>query len=197
MWQAMASFRQDYDAMRGRKIERALLRRVFQLARPYRRHLIGFLVAVIAAAVVTAIPPLLLKSLLDTAVPQRDVTLVTVLAAGAVLLALASAGLSLLQRWYSATIGEGLIYDMRVSLFDHVQRLPLSFFPRLHARPRVAAHDPHAARAPVVRDPRPSGRSEAPGAHPRVDAAQRHDEQHRRRALQRRRRARGEAVRQP
>jgi ATP-binding cassette subfamily B protein len=45
-------------------------------------------------------------------------------------LALASAGLSLLQRWYSAAIGEGLIYDMRVSLFDHVQRLPLSFFTR-------------------------------------------------------------------
>jgi len=130
MWQAMASFRQDYDGLRGRKVERALLRRVFGLARPYRRFLIGFLVAVIAAAVVTAIPPLLLRSLLDTAVPNADVTLVTVLAAAAVGLALASAGLSLLQRWYSATIGEGLIYDMRVRLFDHVQRLPLSFFTR-------------------------------------------------------------------
>ncbi len=130
MWQAMMGFRQDYDALRGRKIERALLRRVFHLARPYRRYLIGFFVAVIAAAIVTAIPPLLLKSLLDTAVPNSDVTLVAVLAAGAVALALASAGLSLLQRWYSATIGEGLIFDMRVKLFDHVQRLPLSFFTR-------------------------------------------------------------------
>ncbi len=130
MWQAMMGFRQDYDALRGRKIERALLRRVFRLARPYRRQLIGFLLAVIAAAVVTAIPPLLLKTLLDTAVPDSDVTLVTLLAAGAVVLALASAGLSLLQRWYSAAIGEGLIYDMRVALFDHVQRLPLSFFTR-------------------------------------------------------------------
>jgi ATP-binding cassette, subfamily B, bacterial len=53
-----------------------------------------------------------------------------VLAAGAVVLAVAQATLSLLQRWYSARIGEGLIYDMRVSLFDHVQRLPVSFFTR-------------------------------------------------------------------
>ena len=130
LWHAMMGFRQDVDGLRGRKIERALLRRVFKLARPYRRYLFGFFIAVIAAAIVGAIPPLLLKSLLDTAVPNSDVTLVTFLAAGAVVLALASAGLSLLQRWYSATIGEGLIYDMRVRLFDHVQRLPISFFTR-------------------------------------------------------------------
>src|SRR5581483_3697781 len=53
-----------------------------------------------------------------------------VLALGAVLLAVASAALSLLQRWFSARVGEGLIYDLRVALFDHVQRLPLSFFTR-------------------------------------------------------------------
>jgi len=103
---------------------------VLGLARPYRGLLIGFLRAVIAAAVVTAIPPLLLKSLLDTAVPDKNRGLVTALATGAVALALASAALSLAQRWYSARIGEGLIYDMRVRLFDHVQRLPISFFTR-------------------------------------------------------------------
>ncbi|MGI8795487.1 MAG: ABC transporter ATP-binding protein [Acidimicrobiia bacterium] len=123
-------FRRDPDAVRGKRIERALIRRVLGLARPYRGLLIGFLVAVIAAAVVTAIPPLLLKTLLDTAVPDENRGLVTALAAGAVALALASAALSLLQRWYSARIGEGLIYDMRVALFDHVQRLPISFFTR-------------------------------------------------------------------
>jgi ATP-binding cassette, subfamily B, bacterial len=130
MHQTLMGFRRDTDAVHGRRVERALLRRVLGLARPYRRSLIGFLIAVIIAAVVTAIPALLLRSLLDTAVPEKDVTLVTILAAGAVLLALASAGLSLLQRWYSARIGEGLIYDMRVKLFDHVQRLPVSFFTR-------------------------------------------------------------------
>jgi ATP-binding cassette, subfamily B, bacterial len=123
-------FRRDPEAVRGKRIERALVRRVLGLARPYRGLLVGFLLAVIAAAVVTAIPPLLLKALLDTAVPNEDRSLVTALAAGALALALASAALSLIQRWYSARIGEGLIYDMRVRLFDHVQRLPISFFTR-------------------------------------------------------------------
>ena len=126
----MMGFRRDPEALRGKRIERALVRRVLGLARPYRKLLVGFVFAVVGAAVVTAIPPLLLKALLDTAVPEENRGMVTALAIGAVGLALASAGLSLLQRYYSARIGEGLIYDMRVSLFDHVQRLPISFFTR-------------------------------------------------------------------
>jgi ATP-binding cassette subfamily B protein len=129
-YQTMMGFRRDPDALRGKRVERALVRRVLGLARPYRKLLVGFVFAVVGAAVVTAIPPLLLKSLLDTAVPEENRGLVTTLAIGAVGLALASAALSLLQRYYSARIGEGLIYDMRVALFDHVQRLPISFFTR-------------------------------------------------------------------
>ncbi len=128
--QVAMSFRQDSEAVRGRRLERETLRRVVGLCRPYKRALVGFLVTVIAAAVVGAIPPLILRSLLDTAVPEKDRTMVAVLAAAAVGLAIASSGLSLVQRWYSAKIGEGLIYDLRVALFDHVQRLPLSFFTR-------------------------------------------------------------------
>jgi ATP-binding cassette subfamily B protein len=129
-YQTMMSFRRDPDALRGKKIERALLRRVLGLARPYRKLLVGFLFAVVGAAVVTAVPPLLLKALLDTAVPEENRGMVSALAAGAVGLAIASALLSLLQRYYSARIGEGLIYDMRVALFDHVQHQPISFFTR-------------------------------------------------------------------
>jgi len=128
--QMMSSFRSDPDAVAGKRIERALIRRVLRLASPYRKLLGGFFFGVVGAAVVTAIPPLLLKSLLDSAVPRQDRRMVAVLAAGAVGLAVASAFLSLLQRYYSAKIGEGLIYDMRVQLFDHVQRLPISFFTR-------------------------------------------------------------------
>jgi ATP-binding cassette subfamily B protein len=124
------SFRRDTDAVRGRKIERAVLRRVVGLCRPYRGPLVGFVVTVVLAAIVGAIPPLILRALLDTAVPERDRTMVFVLAAVAVGLAITSSALSLVQRWYSARIGEGLIYDLRLALFDHVQRLPLSFFTR-------------------------------------------------------------------
>ena len=130
MYQAMRSLRSDADAVAGKRIDRALVRRVFRLARPYRRLLVGFLITAIAASIVTAIPPLLFRALLDTAVPEKDRLLVTWLALGAVGLALANAVLNLWQRWYSARIGEGLIFDMRTKLFDHVQRMPVSFFTR-------------------------------------------------------------------
>jgi ATP-binding cassette, subfamily B, bacterial len=130
MYQAMRSFRSDPDAVAGKRIDRALVRRVFRLARPYRRLLVGFLITAVAASIVTAIPPLLFRALLDTAVPEKDRLLVTWLALGAVGLAIANAVLNLWQRWYSARIGEGLIFDMRTKLFDHVQRMPVSFFTR-------------------------------------------------------------------
>jgi ATP-binding cassette, subfamily B, bacterial len=130
MWQAMHGFRRDTDAIAGKRIDRALVRRVLRLARPYRGKVVGFLVTAVAASIAAVIPPLLFRSLLDTAVPDSDRTLVTWLALGAVGLALANALLSLVQRWYSARIGEGLIFDMRVALFDHVQRMPVSFFTR-------------------------------------------------------------------
>ena len=130
MYQAMRSFRSDPDAIAGKHIDRAVVRRVFRLARPYRRLLVGFLITAIAASIVVAIPPLLFRALLDTAVPQKDRVLVTWLALSAVGLAIANAVLNLWQRWYSARIGEGLIFDMRTKLFDHVQRMPVSFFTR-------------------------------------------------------------------
>jgi len=130
VYQMMMSWRHDPDAVAGKKVERALVRRVLHLARPYRRLLIGFLICVIAAAVVTAIPPLLLRSLLNDAVPEKNRAMVTWLAIGAVALAFTAAMLSLAQRWYSSKIGEGLIFDMRVKLFDHIQRMPLAFFTR-------------------------------------------------------------------
>jgi ATP-binding cassette subfamily B protein len=116
--------------VRTRDIDRTVVRRVFGYVRPYRGALIGFLLTVVAGAFTVALPPLLLKTLLDTAVPNENRVLVGWLALGAVGFALANAALSLVQRWYSARIGEGLIYDLRVQLFDHVQRMPIAFFTR-------------------------------------------------------------------
>ena len=130
MHQTMMSFRRDPDAVKGKKIERDALRRVLRWARPYRRQLIWFLLMVILAAIVGALPPLVFGALLNTIKSGGDSAQVGVLAGVAVVLAIAGAALSLLQRWYSAKVGEGLIYDLRVELFDHVQRLPISFFTR-------------------------------------------------------------------
>ena len=84
--QAMMGFRRDPNAVKGRKVERDLLRRVLKLARPYRMFLIALLVGIVVDAVVTAVQPLLLRSLLDTAIPEKDRTLVWVLGGLAVLL---------------------------------------------------------------------------------------------------------------
>jgi ATP-binding cassette, subfamily B, bacterial len=125
----MMGFRRD-DAIRQHRIDRVVMRRVVGYIRPYLRPLIAFILAVVAGAVTTALPPLLVRSLINTAIPHHDRTLVMWIALTAVGLALANAALSLVQRYYSARIGEGLIFDLRVALFDHVQRMPIAFFTR-------------------------------------------------------------------
>ena len=127
----MMGFRRDPDIVRGKRVERELIRRVLTLTRPYKHALIGFLITVILSAAVGVVPALLFGWLIDDAVGSKDKTLVLVLALVAVAVAFTNAALSLAQRWYSARVGEGLIYDMRVALFDHVQRLPISFFTRV------------------------------------------------------------------
>src|SRR3954447_19392948 len=128
--QTLMGFRRDNDALRGKRVERKLLRRVLGLTRPYRRALVGFLVAVVLGAAIGVIPAFLFRALLDDAVGSKNTALVAWLALAAVGVALATAALTLCPRWFSARVGEGLIYDMRVRLFDHVQRLPISFFTR-------------------------------------------------------------------
>ena len=125
----MMGFRRD-EAISQRRIDRVVMRRVLTYIRPYLRPLIAFVVSVVAGAFTTALPPLLVRSLINTAIPHRDRSLVMWIALAAVGLALANAALSLVQRYYSARIGEGLIYDLRVALFDHVQRMPIAFFTR-------------------------------------------------------------------
>ena len=131
MHQTMMGFRRDPDVVNGARVERALIRRVLRMTSPYRNALIGFLITVVLSAAVGVVPSLLFRSLLDDAVGSKDKALVLGLAIAAVGVALTNATLSLLQRFYSARVGEGLIYDMRVALFDHVQRLPISFFTRV------------------------------------------------------------------
>src|SRR4051812_44015272 len=124
-------FRRDRNALADKRIERSVFRRVMEYVRPYKRLVILFVLTVIVDSAVTAAPPLLLKTLIDHALPPHSNRgLVTAIAIAAVALAVADAGLSLGQRWLSSRIGEGLIYDLRVKLFDHVQRFPIAFFTR-------------------------------------------------------------------
>ncbi|MGD9703034.1 MAG: ABC transporter ATP-binding protein [Acidimicrobiia bacterium] len=120
----------DSEAVAGARLSRSSFRRVWQFARPYQRSIVLFLISIVLAAVAALSPPLLFRSILDTAIPDRNRGLITLLAAFVVLAALIDAGLAIVQRWYSARIGEGLIYDLRVALFDKVQRMPVAFFTR-------------------------------------------------------------------
>ncbi|NLA35894.1 MAG: ABC transporter ATP-binding protein [Actinobacteria bacterium] len=114
----------------SRSLDRTLMRRVATYARPYGTKLIGFVVTIVLEALLALAPPFLFKAIIDNAIPERDTTLLTILAGLVVGAAVASALLGLFERWWSAAIGEGLIYDLRRQLYDHVQRLPLGFFTR-------------------------------------------------------------------
>jgi ATP-binding cassette subfamily B protein len=75
-------------------------------------------------------PPLLIRAIFDDAIPNKDDQQVTVLAGLMIVIAFAVAVIGMVERYLSATIGEGLIYDLRSALFDHVQRQPIAFFTR-------------------------------------------------------------------
>ena len=128
-WQTLHSFRTDRKVL-DKKISRDLVRRVVGFARPYRRDLIAFLLLVTAASVTAVIPALLFKKLIDEAIPRGDTGMVTAIALTVAGLGVFDAAVSLFTRYYSSRIGEGLIYDLRSAVFEHVQRMPIAFFTR-------------------------------------------------------------------
>jgi len=106
------------------------MKRVWQFATPYKWPIIGLLVSIFVAALLALVPPLLFRLIVDKAIPQADKNRIVTLTIILVVAALADAVLQIVQRWYSARIGEGLIYDLRVALFDKVQHMPIAFFTR-------------------------------------------------------------------
>ena len=128
-FRTLRSFTRD-PSVGKKRLAAGTVARVWGFARPYRRALSVFLFTVVLDALVSVATPLLFRSLIDTALPQRRLSLVYGIAIAVAGLALVDAVLSLAQRWYSARIGEGLIYDMRTRVYDHVQRMPIAFFTR-------------------------------------------------------------------
>ncbi len=120
----------DAEAVKGRKIDRTSMARVWVFASPYKTAIIGFLLSIIFASAVGLVPPFVFRAIIDDAIPSGNRGRIWFLAMLAVGAALFDAFLAITQRWYSARIGEGLIYDLRVALFDKVQRMPVAFFTR-------------------------------------------------------------------
>jgi ATP-binding cassette, subfamily B, bacterial len=125
----MYSFRRD-PSVTQQKLKPGTIRRIASYARKYRLQLVLFLLITIADAVITVINPLLLKNIIDNGILKHNADVVLALAGAAAGLALVDAGFGIGSRWYSARIGEGLIYDLRSQVFKHVQQQPIAFFTR-------------------------------------------------------------------
>ena len=125
----MRSFRRD-ESVTSQELPPGIVRRILRFARPYRRMLIVFLGLIVTDTLLGVANPLLYKVIIDEGIIPRNSALIVQIGLLLVVLAIADAGLSLWQRWISARVGEGLIFDMRTQVFAHFQQMPISFFTR-------------------------------------------------------------------
>ena len=118
------------EEARNRRFDRTVARRAVGLARPYRWRILGYVGLIVTISVISAAPPQLIRLVIDRAIPEADLGLLWILAGGLVAVALIVAGLSMVERLLSATIGERFILELRTRLYRHVQGLPIAFFTR-------------------------------------------------------------------
>jgi len=125
----MRQMRRDTSVLQ-QEITKGTARRMLRFARPYRRILTLFLVLIVVDAVIGVVNPLLFRQIINVGILGHDSTVIVTLALVAAGLAVMEAGLSIAERWVSAKVGEGLIFDMRSQVFGHIQKMPISFFTR-------------------------------------------------------------------
>jgi ATP-binding cassette subfamily B protein len=123
------SFRRDSSVVDA-KLPPGTLKRIARFAAPYKGQLVWFLLLIVLDAVIGAVNPLIFRAILDKGIGHHRVGLTELLAGIVAILAVIDAVDSLANRWFSARIGEGLIYDMRSKVFEHIQRMPIAFFTR-------------------------------------------------------------------
>ncbi len=128
-WQALHSLSRD-ASVKERRLAPGTTRRVLGYARPYTRQITWFLGLVVVESVLVVATPLLLRSLIDDGIYPKDSGVVVRLSLIVAAIAVVSGALTLVERWFSARIGEGLIYDLRTQVFSHVLRQPVAFFTR-------------------------------------------------------------------
>ena len=129
VWSAHRTMTAD-PAVKDQKLKPGTIKRIFAFAQPYRLYLSIFLFTVVIDAFLVVATPLLLRQLIDDGVIPKNAELITRLAVIVGLLAIADAIMSIIGRWFSARIGEGLIYDLRSQVFKHVQKQSIAFFTR-------------------------------------------------------------------
>ena len=118
------------QSVKDQKLKPGTVKRIARYALPYKNFLILFLITVVIDALLVVSTPLLLRKLIDEGVVPGNANLVTRLALVVGIIALADALVSMVGRWFSARIGEGLIFDLRTQVFTHVQKQSIAFFTR-------------------------------------------------------------------
>ncbi len=119
----------SFDESKGKpQVDRELLRRVLSYALPYWRGIVTLLAMIILQALLELIPPLLYRELIDRVLPGREVARLNWLAVAMIGIPIVSGLLGVVERYFSARVGEGIIYDLRQQMYDHLQRMSLRFF---------------------------------------------------------------------
>ena len=117
-------------SVKNQKLKPGTVKRIASFATPYKKHITIFLITVVIEALLIITSPLLLRELIDKGVIPKDGALVTKLALAVAFIAIFDSLISIVGRWFSARIGEGLIYDLRSQVFEHVQKQSVAFFTR-------------------------------------------------------------------
>lgn len=128
-WMMYRSMTRD-RSVSATQVNRALVRRILGYARPYRRLIAVFLVILVLTSLLSVAQPLMIPRLVDDGIAQGNSQVVTVTALIIAGLAIVDAALGLVGRYFSSRIGEGLIYDLRTEVYDHVQQQSVAFFTR-------------------------------------------------------------------
>ena len=117
-------------SVKNQKLKPGTVKRIASFAKPYKTHITVFLITVVIEALLIITSPLLLRELIDKGVIPKNGALVTKLALAVAFIAVFDSLISIVGRWFSSRIGEGLIYDLRSQVFEHVQRQSVAFFTR-------------------------------------------------------------------
>ena len=129
VWQTYQSMTRD-RSVAGQRVSRGTVRRILGYARPYRVIIAIFLGTLVVTSLLSVAQPLLFKRIVDDGISVGNASLVTWTALAIAGLAIADAAFGIVSRWYSARIGEGLIFDLRTRVYDHVQHQSIAFFTR-------------------------------------------------------------------
>jgi ATP-binding cassette, subfamily B, bacterial len=106
------------------------LRRIGRLFRPYRARLGALLSFIVFSSALEVISPFLLRGVIDTAIPQHDVELLSILVGGMIALSILTSVIGVLQTWISNQVGQRVMHDLRAAVYAHLQRMSLAFFTR-------------------------------------------------------------------